>query len=165
MWTSRFASGRGDVFEFEEHYYCPDLLLWINDKGVPLGPPPTPLDGCQTADRAGDYLGDVSVATWNAQAFRCLNELRACRKLAKVLKLAAKVDCMLVQEVHGEELDLRELQDKLPRDSKVFSSFGPNRAAGGVITIMNGSFCAKFDQCEVSSIAAGRHLLVKLNGT
>ena len=50
--------------------------------------------------------------------------------------LARRADVLLLQEVHGKEGDLSELQRTIPKH-KIYGTFCDNSSAGGVAIIIN----------------------------
>ena len=85
------------------------------------------------------------------------------RKVDKIVGLAQRHDVIMLQEVHGCNEDIAELQCRLPRHL-IFGSFCENRNAGGVLVILKPSLVSRYSFVERSVICRGRALVVTLRG-
>ena len=81
----------------------------------------------------------------------------------RVAAFARKHSVIFLQEVHGCEGDISELQRLIPRHF-IAGSFCENRCAGGVLIIVSRDLVERYTCVEHSCIVRGRALVVRLSG-
>ena len=113
--------------------------------------------------RLGQYRGDVTVGTWNAQALFAACDHRRGQKMLYVQQLMRKLDVLLVTEAHGTAGDYA-LGHHFPGCTGWWSS-GPTTGHAGVGVIVRNAFLEQFDASPVcSDVWKGRAAKLSLRG-
>jgi len=120
-----------------------------------------------SAVASGQFLGDVSVCTWNSQALFCELDrpvsLRRDSKKRQLCKLLSKHHAVLLQEVHGTAGYY--LSWAAPRGSKAYFSPGATASCAGVGVVVSIEFLSQFDPDPVfEEVSPGRAAVLRLRG-
>ena len=104
-----------------------------------LDPPAAPVRPL----RDGQYTGDITITTWNAQALFASNPVRHGLKAAYVHRLMLKTDVLLVTETHGTETGNATWRP--PPGCSAWWSQGPTAGHSGVGFVIKDEFLRNFE--------------------
>ncbi|CAK0839971.1 unnamed protein product [Prorocentrum cordatum] len=94
--------------------------------------------------RRGQYMGDLSVTSWNAQALFATDMFRFEAKSSYVNKMMLKSDICLITESHGSETSNSTW--RAPLGSTAWWSEGASHGQAGVGVIIRDSFLQQFTE-------------------
>ena len=113
--------------------------------------------------RLGQFRGDLSVITWNAQAFFAADPLKHAAKEKYLLSLLGRADVVIITEAHGTQSGNRAWRP--PHGCKAWWSAGPTTGHAGVGVVAKDVFLQKFDRTPTWSVIwPGRAARLSLSG-
>ena len=110
------------------------------------------------------------MVTWNcATLFGAAPRTRGQRrrraaKIDRVISFSCRHDVVMLQEVRGNEQDIGELANRIPRHSFLGCSFCRDSSSGGVLIIISEELRGRFASCGSEEVEKGRALPVTVEG-
>ena len=133
----------------------------MHDFSVESGQWVPPIDSNTRIHMCNEFKGNLSMGVWNSTALFCRDPVMAPRRLQYAMKLASKVDVLVILEAHGQNGSEVILKEQLRKTHYVEYHPGISQATGGVVICVKHRIIQLCGQPVTEVIDVGRIICMK----